>query len=364
MLCKKIMKQLMPLLEIDGSQKSGSGTIVRYCCAIASLLNKNIHLFNIREKREKKGLRPQHLKAIEACAEITNGKLQNAYVGSNEIFYYPGKEILAKNYTFDIGTAGSTTMLSQTIMPILLFAKRPTSIKIIGGLFQDFAPAAHHLMYVVLPLLKTMNIDISLKIIKPGYVPKGQGIIELNINPVKNYISPITLDNQGYIKEIIGTAISSNLKESKVSQRMASSFAKEIVSLNIQPEIELIYDETAHQKGASLTCWIKTSTNCLIGMDMAGKIGRTSEEIGKTVAYRLIEDFKTKATVDRYTADQLILYCALAKGKSSYIIPEMTEHIETNLWLIKTILNADYEIFDNKLTINGIGFKNQSSIPE
>jgi len=347
----------MTFLEIDGSHKSGSGTLVRYSCALASLLNKNIHLFNIREKREKKGLRPQHLKAIEACTEITSGKLKNAYVSSNEIFYFPGKNIIAKNYLFDIGTAGSTTMLSQTIIPLLLFAKKLTSIEIIGGLFQDFAPAAHHLMYIVLPILKKMNIDISLEIIKPGYVPFGKGIIKLHIKPVKDFIKPINFENQGEIKQIEGIALSSNLKAAKVSDRMAESFKKEIQNLNLTPNIELIYDETAHQKGASLTCWIKTSTNCLIGMDMAGKIGRTSETIGKTVANSLMEDFKAKATVDRYTADQLILYAALAKGKSSYFIPKMTSHIETNLWLIKTILNADFEIEKNKLIIHGIGYQ-------
>lgn len=350
----------MSFLEIDGSQKSGSGTIVRYSCSLASLLNKNIHLFNIREKREKKGLRPQHLKALEACAEITKGTLKNEYVGSNEIFYSPGKEIIAKDYVFDITTAGSTTMLAQTILPILLFANKPSLVQIIGGLFQDFAPAAYHLKHVVFPLLKRMNIDVSLEIIKPGYVPHGQGIINLKINPLTTYIYPINLEEQGEIKKIRGVSLSSNLKEAKVSERMANSFKNEVNYLNIKPEIELIYDETAHQKGGSLTCWLETSSNCLIGMDMSGKIGRSSEEIGKTVAIRLLQDFKTKATVDRFTADQLILFAALAKGKSSYIIPKMTPHIETNLWIVKTMLNADFEINNNKLIIHGIGFKRNS----
>lgn len=347
----------MTILEIDGSQKSGSGTIVRYSVSLSSLIKKELHLFNIREKREKKGLRPQHLKAIQACAEITDGRLNNAYVDSTEIFYAPGENISAKNYIFDIGTAGSTTMLCQTIIPLLIFADKPSSIEIIGGVFQDFAPAAHHLMHVVFPLLKRMKIDVSLEIIKPGYVPHGKGIIKLIISPLKNFIEPINLEKPGVIKEIAGIALSSNLKEAKVSERMAQSFKKELEYLQINPKIELVDDETAHQKGASLTCWIKTSSDSLIGMDMAGKIGRSSEEIGKNVAYRLMEDFNTNATVDRYTADQLIMYCALAKGSSSYLIPKMTSHIETNLWLIKTILNADHEIKDNKLTIHGIGFK-------
>ncbi|NGX33797.1 MAG: RNA 3'-terminal phosphate cyclase [Candidatus Anoxychlamydiales bacterium] len=347
----------MSFFEIDGSEKSGSGTILRYSATLTSITKKSLHLFNIRQKREKKGLRPQHLKAIEACKEITKGELKNAYVGSEEIFYTPGKKIFSGNYSFDIGTAGSTTMLASAIIPMLLFADTPSTIELTGGLFQDFAPAAHHLAFVVLPLLKRMNIDISLEILKPGYVPTGGGKIKLKIHPIKKNVLPICLEKQGKIKKIKGIALSSNLKEQEVSKRMFLSFQKELenMGLNIKSDIELIYDETADQKGASLTCFIETETGCIIGIDVAGKIGRTSEAIGKTVAKRLMQDFNSNATVDRYTADQLILYAALAKGTSKYIIPKMTEHIESNLWLIEKFLNVKSEIFGNLLTIHGIG---------
>ncbi|NGX27879.1 MAG: RNA 3'-terminal phosphate cyclase [Candidatus Anoxychlamydiales bacterium] len=353
----------MSFFEIDGSQKSGSGTILRYSAALSSILKKNLHLFNIRQKREKKGLRPQHLKAIQACNEITKGSLKNAYVQSDEIYYTPGKNIHGGKYFFDITTAGSTTMLSQTIIPILLFANKPSIVEITGGLFQDFAPAAHHLELIVLPLLKRMKIDVSIKIIKPGYVPQGQGIIQLHIKPIKDYIEPINLEKRGEIKNIKGIALSSNLESQNVSDRMMVSFQNEIDKMkkNIKSDIKLIYDETAHQKGASLTCFIETTQNCLIGMDVAGKIGRSSEKIGQMVAKQLFEDFNAKATLDRYTADQLIIYSALAKGTSTYIIPRMTEHIETNLWLIEKFLNAKYEIINNLLTIHGIGYKKSSN---
>ncbi|NGX63888.1 MAG: RNA 3'-terminal phosphate cyclase [Candidatus Anoxychlamydiales bacterium] len=349
----------MSFFEIDGSEKSGSGTILRYSATLTSLLNKSLHLYNIRQKREKKGLRPQHLKAIEALSDITKGSLKNAYVSSEEIFYTPGKKILSDKYDFDITTAGSTTMLASAIIPVLLFAQNPSTIEITGGLFQDFAPAAHHLQYIVLPLLKRMKIDISLHIIKPGYVPTGEGKIFLKINPIKNFIEPINLESQGQIKKIKTVALSSNLETQKVSERMAKSFQNEIdkMGINIKSETDLIYDTSAHQKGASLTSWIETTTGCLIGMDVAGKIGRTSETIGKMVAKQLFEDFLSKSTVDRYTADQLIIYAALAKGTSKYIIPKMTEHIDTNLWLIQKFLNAKYEINNNMLTIYGIGYK-------
>jgi len=355
------------MFKINGAEKSGSGTILRYAVCISSLLGKNLILYNIREKREKQGLRNQHLQALEACTKITKGTLDNAYVGSNEIFYKPGKKIHGGNYIFDIKTAGSATMLCQTIIPLLLFANKPSSIQIIGGLFQDFAPSAYHFEYVILPLLKKMNLNISFEIIKPGYVPLGGGIIKLQINPIDNNIKSINLEKQGNIKKIKCISLSSHLEKQMVSERMAKSFENEIEKYNLdksvskkistKPQIELKNDTTANQKGACLTCWIETDEKCLIGMDMAGKIKRTAEFIGKRVAKELTEDFKKNATVDRFTADQLILYCALSKGSSSYYIPKMTEHIKTNLWLTQKMLQSNHNLEKNLLTIHGINFQ-------
>lgn len=344
------------MLKIDGSEKSGSGTIVRYSVALASLLKKDLHLINIRQKREKRGLRPQHLKALHACEEMTNGKLEKAEVESQEIIYHPGKIIKGGKYSWDIGTAGSTTMLAQTIIPLGCFASSPCTFEITGGLFQDFAPAAHHLQLVVLPLLKKMGLDISLEIERPGYVPTGNGIIKIKVIPTKKKLSPIILEDQGEITEIKGIALSSHLEQQKVSERMIISCNKILNKSNLSADIKCEYDTTALQRGASLTVYIKTSTGCLIGMDIAGKLGRTSEFIGEKVAKKLMKDFNAKATVDRYTADQLILYAALADGTSKYIIPKMTDHIETNLWLVEKILKAKIEIENNTVIIHGIGY--------
>jgi len=345
------------LIEIDGSQKSGSGTIVRYAVSLASLLGQNLHLTNIRFKRAKPGLRPQHLKGILACNEIVGGKLEGAAVNSKEIFYYPGKQIKSGKYAWDIGTAGSTTMLIQTILPLACFAPSLSTYQVTGGLFQDFAPVAHHLQHVVIPLLAKMGVLVDLKIIRPGYVPTGGGIIEVTVKPVQNKIQPLTLTSPGKIIEIKGIALASHLQERKVSERMAESCNKILAEQKLHAKIDCIYDDTAIQRGASLTVYAVTDTGCIIGADLAGKLGRTSENIGESVAKTLLEDLATGATVDRHTADQLILYAALAAGTTQYIIPRMTEHIDTNLWLIKKILGANFSLKNNQLTIHGVGLK-------
>ena len=344
------------MITINGGVKSGSGTIVRYSVALASLLGKEIKIQNIRAKRDKPGLRAQHLKVIQACQEMCHGIVGNAVVGSKEITYTPRESFKGGEYGWDIGTAGSTTMMAQTLLPLACFAEKPSKFRLEGGLFQDFAPSAYHMKFVLLPVLEQMGVPAELKIVRPGYVPRGAGIIEIEVQPV-NKLRPLNLTEQGRILAIKGIALSSHLKEKRVSHRMAEECQKVLSSHGYEVEIQEIYDESLFQEGAALAIYAKTSLGSRIGSDRAGRPGRSSESIGRYVAQNLIEDVKTGATVDRYIADQLIIYAGLAEGTTRYSVPKITEHVETNLWLIEEFLGAKTKIKDNLIEIEGIGFR-------
>jgi len=344
------------MICVDGAQKSGSGTIVRFAVGLATLLGEELHLTNIRAKRDKPGLRPQHLKAIQALKQICQGTLVGGEIGSKEIRFKPGEEAKGGRYEWEIGTAGSTTLLAMTLLPAACFARGAISLKISGGLFQDFAPSAYHMQYVFFPILNKMGITAKLNIIRPGYVPRGGGIIEVALEPVRGKIKPIRLVSQGDVTGIKGIALSSHLEERKVSERMVGRCSEVLKSSGYQAQIETTYDTLALQRGAVLAIYARTSSGCIIGADRAGKPGRPSEDIGRYVARSLIEDMASGATVDRYLADQLILYAALADGVSQYRIPRLTEHVETNLWLVESVLGAKTEIDNNLVKIQGIGY--------
>ena len=344
------------MVTIDGGAKSGSGTIVRYSVALASLLGKEIKIQNIRAKRDKPGLRTQHLRGIQACQEMCHGMVTNATVGSREISYAPKERFKGGEYHWDIGTAGSTTMMAQTLLPLACFAGKASKFRLEGGLFQDFAPSAYHMKFVLLPILERMGIHASLEIVRPGYVPRGGGIIEIEVEPVRK-LKPLILTEQGLIRSIKGIALSSHLKGSKVSQRMAEECQKVLGSYGYKAEIQEIYDESSFQEGAALAIYAETSSGSRIGSDRAGRPGRRSESIGRFVAQNLMEDINTGAAVDRYTADQLIIYAGLAEGTTQYSIPRITEHIETNLWLIEEFLDAKSRIKGNLVEIEGMGFR-------
>jgi len=344
------------MINIDGAQKSGSGTIVRFAVGLAALLGEELHLTNIRAKREKPGLRPQHFKAVEALRQICQGTLNGGEIGSKEIRFKPGGGVKGGYHEWDIGTAGSTTLLAMTLLPVALFSKGTMRFKISGGLFQDFAPSAYHMQHVLFPMLRTMGITITLNIICPGYVPRGGGIIEVAVEPVKGKIKPVRLAKQEGVDRIEGVALASHLKERKVGERMAERCNEVLKSSGYSAQIEIAHDSRALQRGAALAIWAKTGSGCIIGADRAGEPRRTSEAIGRDVARNLIEDLATGATVDRYLADQLIIYAALADGVSAYRIPRLTEHVETNLWLVENILGAKTEIDKNLVKIHGISY--------
>ncbi len=343
------------MMEVDGSERSGSGTIVRVSVSLCAILGRDLRLTNIRARRDKSGLRPQHRQVVAACAELCGGRVERAEVGASELTFHPGRRIRGGAYEWDIGTAGSTTMLALTLLMVGVFADRPSVFTLKGGLFQDFAPSAHHLKSVMVPLVRRMGVDADVSVRRPGYVPEGNGVLEVRVKPARAGLKPLMLTQQGRVTSVKGTALSSHLAEQEVSDRMAEECLARLEDAGYEADIDAIYETSAAQKGADLTVWAETDGGAVIGSDRAGKLGRRSEEIGKYVAESLLDDLRAGATVDRFVADQLIPFCALAGGTSEYVIPRVTEHVETNLWLVETILGAGTALDGRRLRIEGVG---------
>jgi len=273
-----------------------------------------------------------------------------------ELHFRPGKRLSGGEYVWDIGTAGSTTMLALTVLPVAAFAGRPSVFRIRGGLFQDFAPSAFHTQHVLLPALGEMGIQAGLEIVRPGYVPKGGGIIELEVKPLRGKLRPFVRTGLEGALRFWGISLSSHLRERKVSERMAKRCQAVLRRRGIEAAFSITHDETAPQPGAALALFAEDTRGARLGADRAGAPRRSAESIGETVARMLLADLDSGATVDRHLADQLILYAALAEGESRYRIPSVTDHVESNLWLIGEILGASWEIRGNLLVIRGIGY--------
>jgi RNA 3'-terminal phosphate cyclase (ATP) len=344
------------MLTIDGSSYSGSGTIVRQAVAFSALTGIPIHLIHARAKRSKPGLRRQHKRVIEAIRELVNGKAQGIYEGSQEIHFEPGPSGKQEAYRWDIGSAGSTTMLALGVLPVLAFKATPTVAQMHGGLFQDFSPSVFHLQHALLPLLNKMGLNTTLTMERPGYVPTGNGSLSLSVQPVRKALHPLRLESQGPVQRVWGMALASHLAERRVSQRMAETVTQRLAQAGFKADIESMEDTTAQQAGAALAVFTDCEGEVRLGADRAGAPRRRSEVIGNYVAKQLLSDLNTGATVDRFAADQIIPFAALAKGESQFIIPQVTDHVQTSAWLANLFLGAKVHIEGQTMTIRGSTF--------
>ena len=342
------------MIHVDGAQHSGSGTIVRFSVAFAALLRRPLHVINARARRSKPGLRPQHLGAVRACADLCGAETEGLALGSGEFSFRPGARIRGGRFSWDIGTAGSTTMLALGILPLACFAHAPVTARITGGVYQDFAPSPHHMNHVLAPLLARMGIEMELRVLRPGYVPRGAGVVELSVRPARGTLGPLVLTEQGAVRCVSGVALASHLAERRVAERMAETCETRLGGAGLPCKIERADDDLALHPGASLAVWTETSTGARLGADRAGARRRSSESIGRFVAGHLLEDLATGASTDRHVADQLVLFAALAKGVSEYLAPRATEHLETNLWLAERF-GAAARLQGNCVRVEGLG---------
>jgi RNA 3'-terminal phosphate cyclase (ATP) len=343
------------MIEIDGSQYSGSGTIVRQAVMFSALTGQAVHIVNARVRRPKPGLRPQHIRVVEAIRELVNGEAEGLTQGSQEIVFRPGTVGTGRRYGWDIGSAGSTTMLALAVLPVLAFAAASVAVELRGGLFQDFAPSAFHLQHVMLPLLQRMGLDVRVSIDRPGYVPRGEGILSLTVTPASHPLRSLTCDRAEAVTRLWGIALSSRLDARRVSERMADAARQTLGRRGYDADIEVRNDATALQPGATLALFADLGDGARLGADRAGALRRTAESIGRHAARQLLEDVETGATLDRFAADQIVPFAALAEGESRFRIPGETEHVQTNAWLARTFLGAGVVSRDRLLVITGVG---------
>jgi len=332
------------VLDVDGSKKSGSGTILRLSIALASILGEPLHIYNIRQKRSQPGLRPQHLEAVLAAAKLCNAETRGATVGSRELWFKPS-EVAGGEIRAEIGTAGSIPMLLLTTLPICAFAKRLVRIHVTkGGTDVRNAPTVNYLKYVLLEMLGRMGLKASLTIRKYGYYPKGMGEVSLEVQPCPR-LKPLLLGDSGSVEDLSGVSVCTFLADQRVAERQAKAANEYLKAHGREAKIHVVNDTSNPlQKGSSLVLWAKTAASALLGGDAIGELGKPSEVVGREAAENLMREVESRATVDVYLADMLVPYVALAEGRSIYLTRSMTDHLDTNIWLAQEILGAEFHI--------------------
>jgi RNA 3'-terminal phosphate cyclase (ATP) len=329
---------------IDGSQKSGSGTILRLAIALAAVIGQPVHVYNIRQNRPQQGLKPQHLEAVLSAAKLCNAEVEGATLNSREIWFKP-QEIRSGNFEAKIGTAGSIPMLLMTVLPICAFAKDTVRVHVAnGGTDVTYSPTINYLRHVFLPALKQMGLDVEITVHKYGYYPKGMGEVTMTVKP-PNQLKPIRLEKFGKLKSVRGVSVCTFLADRKVAERQAAAANAYLSEKGYKAAIEVVNDRSNPlQKGSSIALWAETDTGSILGADAIGQLKKTSEAVGREAAEKLRAELAVEPTVDVHLGDILIPYIALAEDSSTFLMRTISGHLEANMWLAEKMLDVHFNV--------------------
>jgi RNA 3'-terminal phosphate cyclase (ATP) len=347
------------MIEIDGSHGEGGGQILRTCLSLSVLTGAPVRIRRIRSSRKTPGLKPQHLISAQAAARICGGRLVGAQPNSTELRFHPGK-IRAGRHAFDVGTAGSTSLILQTLLPPLAFCGSVSRIFVKGGTHVAWSPPADYLRDVFLHTVSTMGIRGTIRIHRAGFYPIGGGEIETTVEPSPAPLKPLRIKDRGPLKFLRVISTVAHLPLS-IAERQLNRATNRLAEQGLAPQGET---GTVESPGKGSFCFIRADfENVRAGFSALGELGKRAEQVADEAAEDFLRYWNDPGALDPHLADQVVLYMALAEGESMVTVSEITEHLKTNIWVIEQFLPVKFSLEEDHsgrggtLRVTGTAFR-------
>ena len=328
------------MIEIDGSHGEGGGQLLRMAVALAAVTRTPVTVDRIRAGRPNPGLAPQHVTAIRAVAELASAEVEGLEAGSARVTLRPG-DLVGGDHAFDVGSAGSVTLVLQSCLPVAFAAAESTHLRVVGGTDVRWSPPLDAFARVFLPWIRRLGGQADLLSHRRGYYPRGGGEVELAVQPTSTW-SPIQLSDPGALERVRGIAHVSNLSED-IPKRMKHAALRRLHGVQDAKIEERVYpSEDAVGQGGALVLWAERE-HTLLGADSLAVRGKSSERVGEEAAESLEAEILSGATVDAHTADRIVTFLALADRPSAFMVREVGGHLRTMAWLIPQFLARTVE---------------------
>lgn len=331
----------MELIELDGSQGEGGGQILRTALTLSMITGTPFRIERIRAKRSKPGLLRQHLAAVQAAAEISSAEVSGAEPGSQTLEFFPGR-IRGGDYRFAIGTAGSCTLVLQTVLPALWFADHASTVQVSGGTHNPFAPPADFLMRAWLPLVRRMGADTEIALLRHGFYPAGGGEVHVRVQPVSGLL-PLDLAERGELVSAKAIAAVAGVPVEVAHRELARMESR------LGPMTQEVRQLPANE-GPGNVAMIELHHEHVSEMFVAfGERGVSSEIVADRAAKQARQYQASDAAVGEFLADQLVLPLALA-GRGSFTTTGLSSHLQTNMEMIRNFLPVAFSV----LAVRGV----------
>jgi RNA 3'-terminal phosphate cyclase (ATP) len=325
------------MITIDGSQGEGGGQILRTSLALSLVTGQPFRMERIRAGRQKPGLLKQHLTAVEAAKTIGCAEVAGAALGSQNLEFKPGS-VTPGNYRFAVGTAGSATLVLQTILPALLTSSDPSTLTLEGGTHNPLAPPFDFLEKSFIPLIHRMGSSVELDLKRPGFFPAGGGRFHARVHPAKKLFQ-LDLHELGTIRTRHAKVLVSKLPE-HVAERELAVLREE---LKWYPQ-EYSVDTVPHPLGPGNAVVLAIEAEHVTGIFTGfGERGRPAEEVASSAANSMLTWLKANVPVDEHLADQLLIPMVLAGG-GSFRTTKPSLHTTTNADVIQRFLYVPIRI--------------------
>lgn len=308
--------------------------------ALAAITGRALDIEHIRSKRPKPGLAPQHLAAVRAVAALCDARVEGLALRSTALTFVPG-ELHGGRFEFDVGTAGSITMVLQALLPVLVASGKHAEVSVRGGTDVRAAPPLDYFREVTLPLLARMGVRTEMTVLRRGYYPRGGGEVRLCVEPSR--LRPFDVAVAGPVQRIRGLAHVAGIKRD-VAVRMRDACLAELTSdrrAAAQVEIAELGPERAFGAGGAIVVWAQTEKT-ILGAGRVAERGVRAETLGSVVGAQLRDDLAASTSLDTHAADHLLVYLALAHG-GSFSTRSLSRHAQTAIWVIEQFLPVRFE---------------------
>ena len=330
------------MIEIDGSVGEGGGQILRTSLALSMCTGRPFTLAHIRARRSKPGLMRQHLTCVNAAVAVSNAQVQGAELGSTTLVFEPGA-VTPGDRAFSVGTAGSCTLVLQTVWPALMLADAPSRLTLSGGTHNPMAPPFHFLERSFAPLLRRLGADSTLALRRLGFYPAGGGEIEATVFPAGDALCPFDLLERGAFVESYAECLAPALPAS-VARRELDALARALGWSPAQLRTPVVRQNEGPGNALMATLVHEHVTELFTQF---GEKGISSEAVANAVVRELRTYEGSTGVLGAHLADQWALPLALAvwlRGSpAAYTCAELTDHATTNFAVIERFLPVRFE---------------------